>query len=173
MYCHDFKRIVIQKVFASSESRRVEIIAKENGVSRATMFRWISRYGPEVVGVVKRSAKPEKYSMASKLKILLETKGMGEQELGAYLRHKGIFHSHLIQWKDEVLDEMKDGTDAKNLPTKEAELLRRIRELEREVKRKDRALKEATAILALKKKALSIWGASADEKSETQTEVES
>jgi hypothetical protein len=58
-------------------------------------------------------------------------------------------------------------------PEKEAALLRRIRELEREVQLKDKALKEATAILVLKKKAESIWGvANEEEESPEKTEQE-
>jgi len=44
-------------------------------------------------------------------------------------------------------------------------LRQRIKELQRELKRKEKALKEASALLALKKKAESIWGVQKDEES--------
>jgi hypothetical protein len=40
---------------------------------------------------------------------------------------------------------------------------RRIRELERELRRKEKALAEAAALLVLRKKAEAIWGRDADE----------
>jgi hypothetical protein len=52
----------------------------------------------------------------------------------------------------------------------EASLLKRIRELERELLLKDKALKEATALLVLKKKAESLFPAHEDEEPEETTD---
>jgi len=41
---------------------------------------------------------------------------------------------------------------------------KRIKELERELRRKDKALAETAALLVLKKKAQAIWGEHEDEK---------
>lgn len=46
---------------------------------------------------------------------------------------------------------------------------RRVRDLERELRRKDKALAEAAALLVLKKKAQAIWG---DEDDNTDPENE-
>lgn len=172
-YCPEFKRNLVQKMLAEGGSKTVEALAKEHGVSRATAFRWVSKLGPEVTGLVRRNASSDKLSMAAKLRILLETRGLSEQELGEYLRRKGIYYAHLMQWRDEVLQDMAADKNSDRIPKSEEALVRRIRELERELKLKDKALKEATAILALKKKAASIWGGPEGEKSPSGIENES
>lgn len=93
------------------------------------------------------------WSNPQKLKVLLETQHLGDDELGAYLRNLGLFYSTLVQWRTEVLDDVKKNKPVDEKKKKEAQYLRKIRELEAELKMKDRALKEATAIINLKKKA--------------------
>jgi len=161
-YCPEFKRSCAEKVI-QNEFKSVDQIASENGVSRATLFRWVKLFGAESAGVIKRKVRPQDWSMASKLKALLETQSMSERELGEFLRTRGLHYSHLLEWKSEVLDEVKKR--GKKVPDNEAVLLRRIRELERELKIKDKALKEATALAILKKKAELLWGEAEEEKS--------
>jgi transposase len=168
-HCPEFKRELVHKVL-TDKFKNLDQIAFENGVSRASLFRWVKALGAETSGFATRKVRPQDWSVASKLKALLETQSMSEKELGEYLRRKGLYFSHLLQWKTEVLEEVKKRGKNK-IPDQEAALLRRIRELEREVKVKDKALREATAILVLKKKAESIWGvAEEDEKSAEKSE---
>jgi transposase len=170
-FCPEFRRNLVHQVL-TDKFKSVDQIAHENGVSRASLFRWVKAFGAESSGLIKRKVRAHEWSAASKLKALLETQSMSEKELGEYLRRKGLYFSHLLQWKTEVLEEVKKQGKSKT-PEKEAALLRRIRELEREVQLKDKALKEATAILVLKKKAESIWGvASEEEESPEKTDQE-
>ena len=84
-----------------------------------------------------------------------ETLSTSETETGVYLRKEGL-HSHQVEeWRGQVLASLeatkkrgtaKDGRDE------------RIKELEREVLRKDKALAEASALLILQKKVSLIWG---------------
>jgi transposase len=162
-YCPDFKMNCVELALSNQDGKSIDQLANEQGVSRATLFRWIKAYGPQAASLEKRKARPQEWSLASKLKTILETQGMSENELGAYLRTKGLYFSHLLQWKQEVLEEVKQR--GKSVPTGEAALLKRIRELERELKRKDKALREATALAILKKKAELLWPENVEENS--------
>ncbi len=166
-HCPEFKRELVHQVL-SNKLKNVDQIAQENGVSRATLFRWVKAYGSESIGVSTKRVRPQDWSMASKLKALLETQRMNEKELGVYLRRKGLYFAHLLQWKTEVLAEVKKS--GKKVPDNEAVLMRKIRQLERELKLKDKALREATALVTLKKKAELIWGAKEEEESDSKTE---
>ena len=143
---------------------------REYQISRGSLFRWIKVYGPQATGLVRRQTRPQDWSMAAKLRALLETRAMNDEQMGIYLRENGLYYAHLVEWKEEVLDEVKKNTHMNRIPSSESSLVKRIRELEREVKIKDKALREATALLALKKKAELIWAVPEEEKSPVSTE---
>jgi hypothetical protein len=68
-------------------------------------------------------------------------------------------------WEREMLQALgKTPMKSKRSP-EEIQKDQKITALEREVRRKDRALAETTALLVLKKKAESIWGLVDDEES--------
>ena len=78
-----------------------------------------------------------------------------EQDKGKYLREEGIHTIHVQRWKQEMLEGLK--SNGKGL-RKAAPQAKRIKELEKELNRKDKALAETAALLVLKKKAQDIWG---------------
>ncbi len=144
-------------------------LIQDTGVSRASVYRWIKQLGAFTLLGHNRSVRPSTLSYAQKLKILLESQDLGDDELGVYLRKHGLFYSTLVQWRTEILDDVKNKpVDEKKM--KEAQYLRKIRELEAELKMKDKALKEATALINLKKKAELILPVIEDEKPEENTE---
>ncbi len=67
------------------------------------------------------------------------------------MRSRGLHEAQLQQWRDQMLIGLEP-KPAKRVETK------RIRELEKELRRKDKALAETAALLVLKKKAQEIWG---------------
>ena len=171
-YSPEFKRSVVER-YLLQKSKGAEFVQRELQISRASLFRWIKVYGPQTTGVVRRQTRPQDWSMAAKLRALLETRAMNDQEMGIYLRENGLYYAHLVEWKTEVLSEVKKNNRMNRIPSNESSLVKRIRELEREVKLKDKALREATALLALKKKAELIWAEPEEEKSQDQTESKS
>ena len=76
---------------------------------------------------------------------------MGEGELGEFLRREGLHRDHIEQWRKAA-----EGVLGRaGQPSPEA---RQVRELEKELRRKEKALAEAGALLVLKKKVRAIWG---------------
>jgi hypothetical protein len=91
--------------------------------------------------------------------VVLEASQLDEGELGEFLRRQGLHHEQLEEWTsalEEALAQPRQGRrssgDAK-----------RIKELEREVARKDKALAETAALLVLKKKMAVLWGEEDDD----------
>jgi transposase-like protein len=170
-YSPVFKKELLEKILGR-RGKSLEQSIRESGISRATVFRWIKEYIADPHGIEMKAARPQDWSIAAKTKALLETRFMTEAELGVYLRSKGLYHCHLKEWKEDVVSVMgrnRKITKLKN-DSEDALLRQRVKDLTRELKLKDKALKEATALLALKKKAELIWGVREEEKSPPTTE---
>jgi len=172
-YSPVFKRDLIQKVLARKD-KKVDQVADEHGVSRASVFRWLKEYLANPLGMEMKASRPQDWSAAAKTKALLETRFMTNEELGLYLRANGLYHCHLKEWRDEVMGLMGRNRKLNQIKNENEDsiLRQRIKELQRELKRKDKALKEASALLALKKKAELIWGEQKEEKSPPTIEDE-
>lgn len=84
---------------------------------------------------------------------------MNESELASYCRTRGLFPEQIRQWR-QACEEANEPQGARSKAPREVIHgdKKRIKELERELKRKDRALAETAALLVLRKKAQAIWG---------------
>ena len=93
------------------------------------------------------------WTAEAKLKAIVETAGLAEDELGLYLRREGVYSHQITAWRAEVLTHLAPRPTPKKDARDET-----IRQLEREIVRKDKALAEASALLILQKKVDLIWG---------------
>lgn len=93
--------------------------------------------------------------------MVVETAALSEVERGEYCRKRGLYAEHLQAWR-RAGEQANRGTPAAGSGERAAER-RRIRELEAELQRKDKALAETAAWLVLRKKAQAIWGEAAAE----------
>ena len=105
-----------------------------------------------------KGRRPQDWSAEDKLNALFEYEKLEEEQRGKYLREKGIHSVHIERWKQELIEGLKSSKSGKKDPRD-----KRIKELERELRRKDKALAETAALLVLKKKAQAIWGDREDE----------
>jgi len=150
-YTEEMKNSIISKVINKGE-RSILSISKEVGIPQTTLVGWMKKYGnPESM----KNKKNSKWTSEKKLQILIETGGLSEAELGAYLRGEGIFSSQLEEWKKEFIGLMNS---SKKLKVGKNDEVNKIKSLEKEILRKDKALAEASALLILQKKANLIWG---------------
>ena len=101
--------------------------------------------------------RPGNWTAEEKMEAVVAYEGMNEQERGLYLRGHGLYSVDLKRWREEILQALS------KKPKKGDPRDRRIRELEGELRRKEKALAETAALLVLKKKARAIWGGSEDE----------
>lgn len=100
--------------------------------------------------------RPADWTPEEKFNLVLEAASVPEAELGAFLRRKGIHEAQLREWRQMMLGALKNRN---SLPQgKATPENRRIRKLESELNRKEKALAEAAALLVLQKKAREIWG---------------
>jgi transposase-like protein len=105
----------------------------------------------------KSPRKSRRWSAEERLRIVVQASELSEEELGGFLRREGVHTSQLERWRETVRGALAGGqvSEARRQATRDR---KRIRELERELRRKDKALAESAALLWLKKKAQEIWG---------------
>jgi transposase-like protein len=134
-------------------------LARETGIPQATLSRWLRRAG-SVRDVSPRepedkpARRPQDWPLEEILEAVLEASRLSGGELGAFLRRKGIHQAHLDEWRARLGAAVKGGAKRKARSTD----ARRIRELEKELRRKDKALAEAAALLVLQKKLRALLG---------------
>jgi transposase len=97
--------------------------------------------------------RPDDWSAEDKLEAVLEAKRLSGSELGEFLRQRGLHEEQLRQWESAAVDSLR----GRKASGKSAES-KRVKELERELRRKEKALAEAAALLVLRKKAEALWG---------------
>jgi transposase-like protein len=99
--------------------------------------------------------RPQDRSAQEKLQLLMEVGKLTDEELGGFLRREGIHEADLEQWRETAID----GLSGKVTSAATAgQASKRIRDLEKQLRRKDKALAEAGALLVLQKKVREIWG---------------
>jgi transposase-like protein len=156
-----FKQAAVQR-FHNRGSRQVEEVARDLGVSAWSLYQWAKRYATSP-GMKKSERRPQDRSAAEKLKAVIEFEGLAEEKRGEYLRREGLHAEHIEAWKKSMQAGLDSGGGTKVSRAELAELRAKNKELERDLRRKDKALAETTALLVLKKKADLIWGTGENE----------
>ena len=157
-YADTFREAMVKKM-AGPERRSAGSLAAEVGVAQSTLSRWLrqhGRLGAETEGSMRKRTR--QWGPEEKLRAVMEYEGFDEEARGKYLREKGLFGVDLQRWRSEMLAAV--GKRPKNADAQG----QRIRELEAELRRKEKALAETAALLVLKKKAQEIWGDPEDAK---------
>jgi transposase-like protein len=163
-----FKNTMIQKMTGPG-AISASALSKQVDVPQATLSKWLRMAGvgspynfPNTKGFANMAKinlprRPNDWSAEEKLKVVMEATGLDDQQLGEFLRKKGLHQTHLEQWRLQMLDGLQNGFPQKKTRKDKADA-KRIRSLEKELKRKDKALAETAALLVLKKKVQEIWG---------------
>ncbi len=160
VYSPEFKEQMVRKLMPP-EARSVAQLSRESGVSEPTLYAWKKQFRDQGFVVPKRPAAPEGWDARAKLAAIIETAALNEAERSAYCRERGLYPEQLDAWKEafEAMGSSGSAADKADL----ADERRKSRQLERELLRKERALAETAALLALSKKARAIWGDGKDD----------
>jgi transposase len=158
----DFKKSAVQKYF-NRGSRPVREVARELGITVSSIYKWKEHYGTDP-GMKTPGKRPQDRSAAEKLRAVIEYENRSVDQQGEFLRHEGLHSENIESWKKS----MKAGLEVEGkLSTQEraerSDDKKKIKELERDLHRKDKALAETAALLVLKKKADLIWGTGENE----------
>jgi len=142
-------------------------IARELGIHAITLYKWRKawRLQGEVVPASEKEA--ESWSAADKFTVVLETAGLNATELGGYCRERGLYPEQVDRWRKAAQDAnaqpLLTMADQKDLQKRHQEDQREIKRLQQELRRKDKALAEAAALLIASKKIQAYWGESGED----------
>ena len=164
-YSSEIKETMVAKLCSPGGPSAYQL-AKETGISQGSLYAWVQDFGKG--GRVKKERRPEDWSPEERLHVVFEAQGLGEQALGELLRKKGLHSHHIEAWKKEAIADAA-GKKKRGCPRKDPELVAledENKHLKRDLRRKDRALAEQTALVILKKKAQELWGKDEDEDDE-------
>ncbi len=144
-------------------NKSVRELAREEGISEATLYNWRKAARAEGRLLPDGDGTPAGWCSADKFAAVVETAALNEAELSAYCRERGLYPEQVQQWR-EACERANDWDRTQHRRLKEVrrEDERRIQELERELREKEKALAETAALLVLRKKARAIWGEGED-----------
>ncbi|MEQ6378791.1 IS3 family transposase, partial [Bacillaceae bacterium S4-13-56] len=106
----------------------------------------------------------EQWSSEDKFLVVMETYAMNQADLAEYCRKKGLYKEQIEVWRESCLNANGLETNhTKQLNQELKEEKRKAKTLEKDLRKKEKALAEAAALLLLRKKAQAIWGDQEDE----------
>lgn len=157
-YSDERKEAVLRKM-VPPHNRSIKQLAIEESISEATLFNWRSKAREKGFLLPDSNSGPDAWSSRDKFAAVIETAALNETELAEYCRKKGIYPEQLAQWRSacESANDW-DREQNKRLKAEKKADSQRIRQLDSELRRKEKALAEAAALLVLKKKVHAIWG---------------
>jgi transposase-like protein len=157
-YSPERKEAVLRKLLPPY-SLSVPVVAKQEGISIGALYNWRNQAkfkGAVVPGPSKTS---DSWSSEAKLAVVIESASLNEAELSQYCREKGLYPEQVRSWKQDCLDGFESSPEQKRQELKQAKAdKKRVRKLEKELHRKEKALAEAAALLVLRKKLKAFYG---------------
>jgi len=152
------KEAVLKKMLPPT-NRPIAVLAKEEGIAEGTLYGWRKKARSEGRLMPDGDSSPQGWNASDKFSAVLESAAMNEDHLSQYCRERGLYPEQIKQWR-EACEQANDWQQAQTKTLKQAAQKdsKRIRELEADLRRKEKALAETAALLVLRKKALAIWG---------------
>ena len=153
-YGQSFKDRAIARLLPP-ESATLELVSKEVGIAVGTLERWREN-------VQSMPARGRAWTAPARLQAVITTAALTQADKSAWCREHGIYPTELEQWCASATSALAEPQDARASPQATRQDRKRIKDLERELLRKDRALAETAALLVLSKKVAAIYNKGED-----------
>jgi transposase-like protein len=139
-------------------------LGRETGISETALYYWCKAARERGVRVPNSKAMPDQWSSADKFAVVLEAAAMNAADLSTYCRQKGLLVEQVNAWRDACASANLSVDKSRAEIARERQVdKKRVRELERELRRKEKALAEAAALLVLRKKLEAFYSESEDD----------
>src|SRR5436190_12051146 len=132
------------------ESAALEVVAREVGIGAGTLERWRE-------DAQSRPARGRAWTAGARLEAVIATAAMSEAAKSAWCREHGVYPAELDKWRASATAALAEPEEARASPQATRQDRKRIKELERDLRRKERALAETAALLVLSKKVEAIF----------------
>lgn len=145
-----FRQKMVQRLTGKNAVSALQL-SRETGVRQQNLSRWLQE--ARSLPIMADKPKLRMWTVEQKVRVLADACPLDGEELTAYLEREGVQRAEYEQWRLAI----DEGGAASTSTTK------RIRQLERELARKEKALAEAAALLILKKKVDTLYGEDEDD----------
>ena len=159
-YSEQFREAMVKKM-SGAQGRSATSLAEEVGVPQSTLSRWMRQYATMARGGSMNTGRPQDWKMRERLEAIIAYEKLSEEKRGEFLRTRGLHEATLEQWKQQLVEDAEAGGKSKQRGSSPEK--KRIRELEKDLRKKEKALAETAALLVLKKKVNAIWGDQKDD----------
>jgi len=133
------------------ENMPVKEVASRTRVTEATLYLWRRQAREQGRAVPGDGRNAEAWSTADKCAVALESTPLSEAELAQYCRRKGLLVEQIRRWRASAQAALGK-PDEKPSAGERAQDKKRLRALEKDLRRKERALAETAALLVLSRK---------------------
>lgn len=154
----DEERLKIINRTLPPENISVPKLAAEIGIPATTIYGWKKKF-KKSKHLSSTAHLKKNWSAEAKFHVVLETYHLNEIDLGEYCRNKGLYVAQVKEWhKNCIAATDSTAPDSLTLANSLKEQTNKVKDLEKDLERKNKALAETAALLVLKKKAQAIWG---------------
>jgi len=157
-YSVAFKQRMVQRLIGRDAVSATEL-ARETGIRQQNLSRWLAD-ARSLPRVASDKPKPGTWTVEKKARVVAEAASLEGERLTAFLEREGVKLGELERWR-LALDDRETASSA---------MTKRIRNLERELARKEKALAEAAALLVLKKKVQDLYPEDEDDDTDEESE---
>ena len=157
------KASVLKKLLPPN-NQSVAAISKMEGISEATLYNWRTQAKQQGIAVPGSGKTSDQWSAEAKFAVVMETTSMDESALSEYCRLKGLYPEQVKEWKQNCIQgQLSEAARHKQVQHQVKQDKKEIKDLKRELNRKEKALAEAAALLVLRKKYNALWEESEDD----------
>ena len=157
-YPQERKDAILKKLLPP-HSRTVAEVAKEEGISEATLYNWRKQLRGSGAAVPNSKTSAGQWSAQTKLAVVADTFSMTEHELSQYCREKGLYPEQVKAWRSDCMQGFMSSKEREAETKRQANADKReIKALKKELRHKEKALAEAAALLVLRKKLRAFYG---------------
>ena len=157
----------VRRRMSPPQRQSVAQISTELGIHVVTLYNWRKAWRLQGEVVPASEKDPEGWGATDKFTVVLETAGLNATELSAYCRERGLYPEQVQRWRQASQDANEKPVltlkEQKELERLRAQDQKEIKRLKQELRRKEKALAEAAALLIASKKIQAFWGEDGDD----------
>lgn len=154
-YPEAFKTRIIAKMLPP-DNVPVPQLVRETGIPKDTLYTWRRQHRRALGDTTVQASVGRELSSEEKFAAVIETASLNEAELSAYCRSRGLYAQQINAWRT-TCKQAHHPVAAQLEREKLRQQAKAIKQLETELRRKDKALAEAAALLVLQKKIQALW----------------
>jgi transposase len=132
------------------ESAALDVVAREVGIGATTLVRWRDE-------AQLRPVRERAWTAGARLEAVITSAALDAVGKSAWCREHGVFPADVEKWRANATAALASPEEARASPQATRQDRLRIKDLERELLRKERALAETAALLVLSKKVAAIF----------------